>query len=144
MWLDYYESCKTGRCSNLCLKIFLLLVGIFLGLSVGYVRIVLGVHSLCQVGLGWVLGLWYVFILHYLVKPRFTEHVKELLECKAEFYVAYLITIIISFIVFNATSMILYKVLDSYYIEIETLWLEQITAKGCGAKIEGGFQVLGF
>lgn len=39
--------------------------------------------------------------------------------------------------------MILYAVLDKHYIEIETSWLEQIIAKGCGDKIEGGFQILG-
>lgn len=142
IWLDYSDSCNEGRLANIYLKVFLLLAGLLAGLSVGYVRVMLGVHTVCQVVLGWVIGLWTAFIVHFLVRPRFKLHMKDLLACKATNYKIYLVAITISFVIFNATSLILYAVLDSHYIKIETEWLEQITAKGCGDKIDGGFQIL--
>jgi len=46
LWLDYQQSCKKGFFSNAFIKFLLFLVTIAFALSIGYSRLVLGVHSL--------------------------------------------------------------------------------------------------
>ena len=75
IWLDYYENYNSGRFSGIYTKVVLLILGLCGGILVGYIRVLLGVHTICQVLLGWVIGLWYAFIMHYLVKTRFSAHI---------------------------------------------------------------------
>ena len=46
----------------------MLLVVVFFGASIGYSRVILGVHSWNQVVFGWSLGIWIAFTLHFCVK----------------------------------------------------------------------------
>ena len=68
MWLDYQVSCKQGFYSQPLLKLLFFVIAIVYGLSVGYSRMFLGVHSLDQVIMGYLLGVWYTLTLHFCVR----------------------------------------------------------------------------
>ena len=58
----------------------MLLVVVFFGASIGYSRVILGVHSWNQVVFGWSLGLWIAFTLHFCVKDYTVEAIWNLLQ----------------------------------------------------------------
>lgn len=47
IWLDYYENYNSGRFSGIYTKVVLLILGVGGGILVGYIRVLLGVHTIC-------------------------------------------------------------------------------------------------
>ena len=76
LWLDYNQNAqnKEGQFYNMYTRVFLFIVAITFGLSIGYSRLFLGVHSLNQLLFGWLLGIWIACTVHFIFKDKIMEH----------------------------------------------------------------------
>ena len=75
MWLDYNASVKqseSGFGSHLC-RFSLLAVAIVIALPFGYLRVLLGMHSMDQILFGWLLGVWFAFTFHLCARTALTQ-----------------------------------------------------------------------
>ncbi len=79
LWLDYAFT----NASNLR-KGVLLFAALLFAFSIGYSRLILGVHSLDQIIYGLSLGVWIAFTMQYCVRPDLDPHVASLLKNNAE------------------------------------------------------------
>jgi len=76
VWLDYNSSVKqseSGFGSQLA-RCCLLAVAVTFGLTVGYSRVFLGMHSMDQVLFGWLLGVWFAFTFHFCTRTALTQN----------------------------------------------------------------------
>jgi len=76
MWLDYNASVKqseSGFGSQL-FRLSLLAVAIVIALLFGYLRVLLGMHSMDQVLFGWLLGVWFAFTFHFCARTALTQN----------------------------------------------------------------------
>lgn len=80
LWLDYQQNCNNGVFSYKLMKTIIFVISIAFGLSVGYSRLFLGVHSLDQVVFGYALGAWYSFTMHFCMRPYLMQHLTRLLH----------------------------------------------------------------
>ena len=82
VWLDLnqYVSQNESILKPWYCRFFLLTVAILFGVSVGYSRVILGVHSWNQVVFGLTLGIWIAFTLHFCVKDSIVENVWDLVN----------------------------------------------------------------
>ena len=61
-------------------KIVFGILSVSFGLTIGYSRLFLGVHSLNQLIFGWSLGAWVAFNLEFIFKDSIIKHTEELLN----------------------------------------------------------------
>ena len=61
-------------------RVTLFFVALTFGLTIGYSRLFLGVHSLNQLVFGWSLGLWLAFTVHFIFKDKIMENAHALLQ----------------------------------------------------------------
>ena len=61
-------------------KIVFGILSVSFGLTIGYSRLFLGVHSLNQLIFGWSLGAWLAFNLEFIFKDSIIKHAEELLD----------------------------------------------------------------
>ena len=82
VWLDLnqYVSQNESVLRAWYVRVILLLGAILFGITIGYSRVILGVHSWNQVLFGWSLGVWLAFTLHFCVKDRIVENAWNLLH----------------------------------------------------------------
>lgn len=76
LWLDFYAS---NPCKSAVKKILTLLLAIFVSASVMFSRVVLGMHSIDDVCMGALLGLWIAFTFEYCFKFYIKTEVKTVL-----------------------------------------------------------------
>ena len=76
MWLDVnqYISENETVLKAWYYRMLLLLGVIVYGLTIGYSRVILGVHSWNQVVFGWSLGVWIAFTFHFCIKDHVVEN----------------------------------------------------------------------
>lgn len=73
VWLDYNQAVinkeisEDSVMSKLWMRIFMCVVASTFGLTIGYSRLVLGMHSMNQILFGELLGVWIAFSWHYIV-----------------------------------------------------------------------------
>ena len=79
IWLDYNatvtNTCFWGRWYT---RLALLIAALTFGVTIGYSRVVLGVHSWNQLLFGWQLGAWMALTLHYCCRDKLHENVQQL------------------------------------------------------------------
>jgi hypothetical protein len=104
--------------------------------TVGYGRVIVGVHSWCQVCLGYILGVWTILVLHFLIRKHYYRHIEDLLYCRAKNFKKYLGFALGLHIVLCATAFITFFILDNYYVEIKDEWVENLIYHGCEDKLK--------
>ena len=62
------------------MKVVALVLAVLFGVSIGYSRLFLGVHTWNQLLFGWQLGLWMCLTMHYCFRDRFLASMKTLFE----------------------------------------------------------------
>lgn len=125
--LDYKQSCREGCCSNGLIKAFLFLVVVIFALSIGFSRLLLGVHSLYQIVFGYALGLWVTFTMHFCVKDDLFAHLETLMnqaKPSATQYKKYAYITFCTFLFVNGLSIIDYTIFTLGFVEIRNDWLK--------------------
>ena len=64
------------------MRILLLLIAVTFGCTIGYSRLILGMHSLNQIIFGLLLGIWVALTCHYSFYDRLLNHALDLLESR--------------------------------------------------------------
>jgi hypothetical protein len=64
------------------MRVFMLLVALVFAFSIGYSRLVLGVHSLNQILFGLLLGTWLALSFHFVGYEWVMNHANELIQNK--------------------------------------------------------------
>ena len=82
MWLDYNASNKEGIFSNKWAKIILLLIAIGFGFCASYSKLYLGLHSIDQIIFGTLLGLWFDWTMHFVLREDLRDNITSLLNNK--------------------------------------------------------------
>jgi len=83
IWLDYNEHFILQEnifFRHRLARLFLLGLAVTFGLTVGYSRLFLGVHSIDQIIFGWSLGIWLAISCHFVMKKPLNRHSEDL--CK--------------------------------------------------------------
>jgi len=70
--------------SKLVLKLLGFSCAITFGITIGYSRMFLGVHSADQVLFGLLLGAWCALTMQYCVRPPLNKEVEMLITCKVK------------------------------------------------------------
>lgn len=117
-------------------KYTLLVVCCVMWFTVGYGRVIVGVHSWCQVCLGYILGVWTILVLHFLIREHYYKHINDLLTCRAKNFKFYLGVALGIHLVLVLTAYITFFILDNYYVEIKEEWVENLIYHGCEDKLE--------
>ena len=80
-WLDYNSAVDSShKFGSKTYRVLFLAIAITLGITVGYSRMFLGVHSIDQVFFGWSLGLWLAYTYHNCLRDGIMETAKGLIE----------------------------------------------------------------
>jgi PAP2 superfamily len=61
-----------------------LIFAIFMAVTIGVSRFMLGAHSIDQVIYGWQYGLWFAFFMFRYARPAVQIHIRRLLETNTE------------------------------------------------------------
>ena len=112
------------------MRAILLLGAILFGLSIGYSRVILGVHSWNQVLFGWSLGIWIAFTLHFCVKDGIVENAWNLLHGEETRFSSMVMRCLALMLFSVAIQIGDYALMDSVIV-IESRWKENIAEK-CG------------
>jgi hypothetical protein len=62
------------------MRVLLFVLTFIFGLSIGYSRLFLGMHTLNQIIFGLLLGVWIALSWHYATHPWFADHSRALLD----------------------------------------------------------------
>ena len=139
LWLDYHDQFKIGFLAHSFVKGTLLLLGLLFGLTIGYSRLFLGVHSLDQVLYGYLLGLWFTITWHYLVKNKLMFHVNTIILGRVKKYSVLYGSVSALFAVTILLSMVNYAIVNATFVSPQS-WTDEIIEK-CGAeKMSGAYQ----
>jgi membrane-associated phospholipid phosphatase len=80
MVLDIRRSNPSGKVMIIISFVITLCIGLF----EGWTRMVLGVHTIDQVMLGAVIGIWMAFTFEYIIKKPLIKHVMQINQNKLE------------------------------------------------------------
>ena len=122
---------KRKKNINIFIDIVIIFLYIFIVFSIGLSRIYLGVHSIDQIMLGYVYGLFSLY-LYYLY---FFKHLKNLLincadsEFREKFKRKIIFIILSIFIVFNIVSILIFYLMDNYFI-VPLSWEKSLSLIG--------------
>ena len=119
---DFKESLS---CRN---RNLIYVAAVALGVSVGYSRLFLGVHSLNHVIYGGLLGAWIALTMHFVVKTALEAHLSDVLTLKDKRY-SFLALVCLASFFLTYSAMILYT--NSIEVNNLTEWSTRILAK-CG------------
>ena len=110
VWLDYNRSAANinGILSSLPMRTLLLVAAVTFGLTIGYSRLFLGVHSMNQILFGFLLGIWMAFTLHFIFRDKVLENVQRLLDGDERRYKRMLITFFIIMFITFALEILVY------------------------------------
>ena len=113
-WLDYNSNYRNGETllGKLVTKVGILISFLVLGGLVAYSRLYLGVHSLDQVLLGFLLSLWLSLTAHYLLKRPMMTHFDELLNGTKTNFTLLLSLSSVTFIVLFSILILLAELID--------------------------------
>lgn len=72
LWFDYNHTAQNqeGNLFNIYVRVFFLIIAVTFGLTIGYSRLFLGVHSMNQILFGWLLGTWMAFTCHFIFRDK--------------------------------------------------------------------------
>ena len=108
-------------------------MAILFGLTIGFSRVVLGVHSWNQVFFGWSLGIWIAFTLHFCVKDQIVENAWKLLQGEDTRHFEMMVRCVALMIITYSICIFDYWLMDSLIVNDE-VWWENIHAK-CPDKV---------
>ena len=80
LWLDFKETSNSSSCTTS--KAVGLALAILFPISIGYSRLILGVHSLDQICFGLLLGVWIAMSMQYCVRPYLDQHITVLVKAQ--------------------------------------------------------------
>ena len=140
MWLDLnqYVTQNDSVLKAWYYRLLLLLVAIVFGLTIGYSRILLGVHSWNQVVFGWSLGIWIAFTLHFCVKEQIVENAWNLLSGEETRFATMTIRCLVLLSGIMFVSIFDFWIIDSMIVS-EKSWTDNITEKCGEQKSESSF-----
>jgi membrane-associated phospholipid phosphatase len=72
--LDIRRSNPHGK----CMQVAAVIVTLWIGISISWTRLILGVHSLDQVIFGALMGIWIAFTFEFIVRIRLMRHIMRL------------------------------------------------------------------
>ena len=139
IWLDYTASVKEGPFAHWAAKSAGLALVLTLGGSIGYSRLLLGVHSLDQVIYGWLLGVWFACTFHFIMRDYLFKHFNDLIGCRIEESWKYVCGMFAAWVTLEILAIIQYNI-DKMFI-IPTEWIANITAKCGRPNLQDDFQV---
>lgn len=133
MWLDFNKHIVStqSKWNTKMVRLGLLLVALTFGITIGYSRLFLGVHSIDQVIYGWNIGLWYAFTFHFLIGEPLTISAKDLLEVRDTKYTARSIECTLALVAAMALQIANYAVVTPKVV-IDPSWPINMEAK-CGS-----------
>ena len=112
------------------MRLMLLLGSLTFAISIGYSRVILGVHSWNQVLFGWSLGVWLAFTLHFCVKDAIVENAWNLLHGEEVRFGSMVKKCLALMFLAFAIQILDFYILDSIIV-IEAHWKQNIAEK-CG------------
>lgn len=75
-----WDMLKMYSESSIWLRVLAICLSPIIPFIVGFSRLFNGVHSLDQIILGWILGIWLSCFCHFYIRPLFIPHIKDLLS----------------------------------------------------------------
>ena len=126
VWLDYANVLGVTNSR----KIITFCLVILFSFSIGYSRLILGVHSLDQIIYGLSLGVWIAFTMQYCVRPDLDPHIKQLVSNKIkQFKELFLANFIIVTLIIGG-QMFDYAIMSGR-VMIDDIWITNMESK-CG------------
>ena len=134
IWLDYNASIghspkwADSWLAKTPTRIGLLLVALAFGVTIGYSRVFLGVHTWNQLLFGWQLGAWLALTLHFCFREVLQHSLREIFDPRHKDLGPLVLKWTILFVSCLLIETINYLVQDAR-ITNDALWTEQILAK---------------
>lgn len=125
LWLDYKETSNGSYGATR--KAILLALAILFPISIGFSRLILGVHSLDQICYGLLLGVWIAMSMQYCVRPYLDTHITVLIKAKPT---NFKYNLIVGGIVFSVIigGQVLNYYLMSTRIVIDSNWVDNMVS----------------
>lgn len=136
--------------SKLWMRIFMCVVAITFGLTIGYSRLFLGMHTMNQIVFGLLLGVWIALSWHFIFCESLIKHSHDLVtgtcfglnandsERKGKLVKISLITLLL-FVILMAVQIVNYFIVNPNIV-IDPEWIIEISAKCDPTKLNDAFE----
>jgi membrane-associated phospholipid phosphatase len=109
--LDIRRSNPHGK----CMQLISIITTLWIGISIAFTRMILGVHSLDQVIFGGLIGVWIAFTFEFILRKPIMSHIRHLNKNRTEKVMPFTVLCVIASI---ATALVLWAEWFLYYFRI--------------------------
>ena len=146
LWLDFnqvvmtFDEYEESWLQGVYTRVVLLLLALFFTATIGFSRVIMGVHSWNQLLYGWQLGLWLALTLHHVFKKIIMDSLQKLFKGEETNYKGLTIKIGSIFLIALILEIVNF-IVENNHIENEPLWIENIQAKCSHEDLDHAFQM---